>query len=492
VTDPAAEAFHSEGLHPSASFSATFRVSLENRPGAFASLATAIGEAGGLLGAIDLVRIGRDHKIRDVTVLAGNVEHLERILDSVSRVPGIEVQHVSDRTFLLHLGGKLEVTSRVPLKTRDDLSMAYTPGVARISSAIASDPSKVWALTIKQNMVAVVSDGSAVLGLGDVGPEAALPVMEGKAVLFKKFAGVDAFPICLQTKDVDEIVGTVRAIAPVFGGINLEDISAPRCFEVERRLRSELDIPVFHDDQHGTAIVVHAALVNALRVVGKELEDVRVVITGVGAAGTAVTKTLLAAGVRDLVGCDRAGALYAGRPGLTPEKAAYAGQTNPRGLRCSADEALAGADVYIGVSAPGAVTAAGIRTMAERAIVFAMANPIPEVLPEEIMDVAEVIASGRSDYPNQINNVLAFPGVFRGALDVRAREITQEMELAAAHALAAVVEPEELGADYIVPSVFNKAVSPALAHAVAEAAEQAGVARRSPRERAVELAELRP
>jgi malate dehydrogenase (oxaloacetate-decarboxylating) len=379
----------------------------------------------------------------------------------------------------------------VPLKTRDDLSMAYTPGVARISSAIASDPSKVWALTIKQNMVAVVSDGSAVLGLGDVGPEAALPVMEGKAVLFKKFAGVDAFPICLRTKDVDEIVRTVTAIAPVFGGINLEDISAPGCFEVERRLRSELDVPVFHDDQHGTAIVVHAALVNALRVVGKRIEDVRVVVTGVGAAGAAVTKMLLAAGVCDLVGCDRAGALYAGRPGLTPEKVAYAEQTNPRGLRCSADEALAGADVYIGVSAPGAVTSAGIGTMAERAIVFAMANPIPEVLPEEIMDTAEVIATGRSDYPNQINNVLAFPGVFRGALDVRAREITQEMELAAAHALAAVVKPLELEADYIVPSVFNTAVAPAVARAVAEAAEQAGVARRSRHERGVELAELR-
>ncbi len=490
VADSVAKAGEAGAGHPSASFSATLRVRLENHPGAFASLATAIADAGGLLGAIDLVRIGRDHKIRDVTVLAGSAEHVERILASVSRVPGIEVQHVSDRTFLLHLGGKLEVTSRVPLKTRDDLSMAYTPGVARISTAIAGDPSKVWALTIKQNTVAIVSDGTAVLGLGDIGPEAALPVMEGKAVLFKKFAGVDAFPICLATKDVDEIVRTVVALAPVFGGINLEDISAPRCFEVERRLRAELDIPVFHDDQHGTAIVVHAALVNALQVAGKRIEDVRVVITGVGAAGAATTKTLLAAGARDVVGCDREGALYAGRPGLTPEKAAYAEATNPRGLRCSADEALAGADVYIGLSAPGAVTAAGIRTMADRAIVFAMANPTPEVLPEEIMDVATVIATGRSDYPNQINNVLAFPGVFRGALDVRAREITTEMELAAAHALAAVVKPDELAADYVIPSVFDKTVAPTVAHAVAAAAEQAGVARRSPREHAIELAEL--
>jgi malate dehydrogenase (oxaloacetate-decarboxylating) len=479
--------------HPSASFSATLRVRLENHPGAFASLAAAIADAGGLLDAIDLVRVRRDDKIRDVTVLAGNAEHLERILGSVLRLPGVEILHVSDRTFLLHLGGKLEVTPRVPLKTRDDLSMAYTPGVARISTAIANDPSKVWTLTIKQNTVAVVSDGSAVLGLGNVGPEAALPVMEGKAVLFKTFAGVDAFPICLATHGVDEIVRTVVALAPVFGGINLEDISAPRCFEIERRLRSELDIPVFHDDQHGTAIVVHAALVNALRVVGKSMEDIRVVITGVGAAGAATTKTLLADGVRDIVGCDREGALYAGRPGLTPAKSAYAAATNPRGLRCSADEALAGADVYIGLSAPGAVSAAGVRTMADRAIVFAMANPTPEVAPEEVEGVAEVIATGRSDYPNQINNVLAFPGVFRGALDVRAREITTEMELAAAHAIAAVVPADQLEADYIVPSVFDKSVAPAVANAVAEAAGNAGVARRAAKEHGIELAaELRP
>ncbi|HXG76733.1 MAG TPA: NAD-dependent malic enzyme, partial [Gaiellaceae bacterium] len=436
-------------------------------------------------------RVGRDHKVRDVTVLAGSGEHLERVLESVARVPGVEVLHVSDRTFLLHLGGKLEVTPRVPLKTRDDLSMAYTPGVARISTAIAEDPSKVWALTIKQNTVAVVSDGSAVLGLGDIGPEAALPVMEGKAVLFKRFADVDAFPLCLATKDVDEIVRTVVALAPVFGGINLEDISAPRCFEVERRLRDALDIPVFHDDQHGTAIVVHAALVNALEVVGKRIEDVRVVLTGVGAAGVATTRTLLAAGVRDLVGCDREGALYAGQPGLTPEKAAYAEATNPRRVRGTADEALAGADVYIGLSGPGAVTPAGIRTMAERAIVFAMANPTPEVLPEEIADVAEVIATGRSDYPNQINNVLAFPGVFRGALDVRAREITQGMELAAARAIASVIPPDELEADYIIPSVFDKKVAPAVARAVAAAAEEAGVARRPAHEHTSDLAELR-
>jgi malate dehydrogenase (oxaloacetate-decarboxylating) len=357
--------------------------------------------------------------------------------------------------------------------------------------AIAEDPSKVWALTIKQNTVAIVSDGTAVLGLGDVGPEAALPVMEGKAVLFKEFADVDAFPVCLATTDVDEIVRTVVALAPVFGGINLEDISAPRCFEIERRLREELDIPVFHDDQHGTAIVVLAALLNALQVVDKKLEDLRVVVTGVGAAGAATTNLLLAAGVRDIVGCDRQGVLYPGREGLTPEKAAYADSTNPRGVRGTADEALEGADVYIGLSTPGAVSADAVRRMADRSIVFAMANPTPEVMPEDIADSVAVLATGRSDYPNQINNVLAFPGLFRGVLDVRARKITSEMKFAAARALAAVVKPDELEADYIVPSVFNREVAPAVAGAVAAAAEQLGVARRSRDRRGLDdIAEL--
>jgi malate dehydrogenase (oxaloacetate-decarboxylating) len=464
--------------HPSASFSATLRVRLTNEPGTFARLAEAIGETGGLLGAIDLVRVGRGTKIRDVTVLANDAEHMDRIAAAVHDLDGIEVVNVSDRTFLMHLGGKIEVTLKTPLRTRDDLSMAYTPGVARVSSAIAADPEKVWNLTIKQHTVAVVSDGTAVLGLGDIGPEGALPVMEGKAMLFKEFGGVDAFPLCLATKDVDEIVATVKAVAPVFGGVNLEDISAPRCFEIEDRLREELDIPVFHDDQHGTAVVCLAALHNAVQVVGKQLDDLRVVVTGVGAAGVAVTKMLLAAGVPDVVGCDREGIVHRERPGLSPVKASYAAITNPRGLRGTADDALAGADVFIGLSQPGAVSVDGIRSMADGAIVFAMANPTPEVLPEEIEGCAAVIGTGRSDYPNQINNVLAFPGIFRGALDVRAADIDERMKLAAAYAIAAVVKPDELEADYVIPSVFNRDVAPAVAEAVALAAEETGVARR--------------
>jgi malate dehydrogenase (oxaloacetate-decarboxylating) len=466
-------------VHPSASFSASIRVRIENTPGAFARLAAAIGEAGGLLGAIDLVRVEGSTKIRDVNVLADDEQHLDAIVSAVRSVEGVEVVHVSDRVFLAHLGGKLEVRPRQPLKTREDLSMTYTPGVARVSRAIAEDPELVWNLTIKRNTVAIVSDGTAVLGLGDIGPEAALPVMEGKAVLFKEFADVDAFPICLATKDTDEIVRTVEAIAPAFGGINLEDISAPRCFEVERRLRERLEIPVFHDDQHGTAIVVLAALLNALRVVGKRIEDVRIVTTGCGAAGAAITRTLLHAGARWIVGCDEGGALYRGREGLDSAKQEYAEITNPENLQGTADELLEGADVFIGVSVPGAVSVEGIRRMAPRAIVFAMANPNPEVDPEEIEGLAEVIATGRSDYPNQINNVLAFPGVFRGALDVRARTVDSEMELAAAQAIADSIAADELAADYVIPSVFNRSVVPAVAAAVAEAARRTGVARRS-------------
>ncbi len=454
-------------MHPSASFSATLRVRLDDSPGTFARFAAALGEAGASLGAIDIVRVEKRTKIRDVTVLAADAEHLDHVVSQVQDIDGVEILHVSDRTFLTHLGGKIEVVPRNPLKTRDDLSMAYTPGVARVSRAIAEDPQKVWTLTTKGHMVAVVTDGSAVLGLGDVGPEAALPVMEGKAMLFKEFGGVDAFPICLATKDVDEIVAAVKAIAPGFGGINLEDISAPRCFEIEERLQAELDIPVFHDDQHGTAICVLAALLNALRIVGKRLEDVRIVTTGCGAAGTAVTKIMLAAGARLVIGCDEHGAIHRGRSDLDAAKRRYADLTNPDGETGTADELLAGADVFIGLSVPGAVTRAGIERMAPSPIVFALANPRSEIDPEEIEDLAAVIATGRSDYPNQINNVLAFPGVFRGALDVRAPRITHEMQIAAAAAIAGVIGDDELAPDYIVPSVFDRAVAPAVAEAVA-------------------------
>jgi malate dehydrogenase (oxaloacetate-decarboxylating) len=463
--------------HVSPSFSATLRVQLEDTPGAFARLAAAIGDAGGSLGAIDIVRVGTTTKTRDVTVSAANEEHLHRIVESVRACDGIEVEHVSDRTFLMHLGGKIEIASKVPLKTRDDLSMAYTPGVARVSEAIADDPHSAWNLTIKRNTVAVVSDGTAVLGLGDIGPEAAMPVMEGKALLFKEFGGIDAWPICLATKDPDEIVAVCKAIAPGFGGINLEDISAPRCFEIEARLRAELDIPVFHDDQHGTAIVVLAALVNALKVVGKRIEDVKIVLTGVGAAGIATTDVLLAAGARRVVGCDHTGAIHRDRADLPEHKRAYAERTNAECEGGSADDVLAGADVFIGLSVPGAVTREGIARMAPDAIVFAMANPTPEIAPEEIEALAAVVATGRSDYPNQINNVLAFPGVFRGALDVRASTITPAMEVAAAHAIAEIIPEEELGPEYVIPSVFNRDVAPSVATAVSAAAEADGVAR---------------
>ncbi len=464
--------------HLSASFSATVRVRLHDRPGAFAELAGAIAETGASLEAIDLVRTEPGVKVRDVTVLARDAEHIGEVVAAAEALECVEVEHVSDRTFLMHLGGKIEMALKSPLATRDDLSMAYTPGVARISQAIAEDPEKAWSLTIKRNTVAIVSDGTAVLGLGDIGPEAAMPVMEGKAMLLKEFAGVDGWPVCLATTDVDEIVAAVTAIAPGYGAINLEDISAPRCFEIEERLRDSLDIPVFHDDQHGTAIVVYAAFLNALRLVGKRPQDVKVVLTGVGAAGVATTRMLQRAGVQTIVGCDRLGAVYAGRAGLDGVKAVYADETNPDRERGTADEVLAGADVYIGLSQPGAVSLEGISAMAEDAIVFAMANPTPEVAPADLAELAAVVATGRSDYPNQINNALAFPGLFRGALDVRARDITDQMKLAAGEAIAAVVAADELGPEYIVPSLFNRAVVPAVAAGVAEAAERDGVARR--------------
>jgi malate dehydrogenase (oxaloacetate-decarboxylating) len=455
---------------PSASYSITMRVHLDGDPRGIGRITTAVGDAGAAVAAVDVVESHSHQLVVDLTCNTGDAGHAEQVTKMVDAIEGAHVHKVSDRTFLLHLGGKLEVTSRVPLRTRDDLSMAYTPGVARVCLAIADRPEDARRLTIKRNTVAVVSDGSAVLGLGNIGPAAAMPVMEGKAVLFKRFAGVDAWPVCLDTQDTDEIVRTVQLLAPSFGGVNLEDIAAPRCFEVERRLRELLDIPVFHDDQHGTAIVVLAALTNALKVVGKDMRSIRVVMSGAGAAGVAIVKMLQAEGVRDLVVCDRVGVVHGGRDDLNDAKRWVAEHTNPQGRSGSLRAAMTGADVFIGVSARGLLGADEVRSMADGAIVFALANPDPEIDPAVAREHAAVVATGRSDEPNQINNVLAFPGVFRGALDAEARQITEAMKLAAAHAIASVVHDDELGPNYVVPSVFNPAVAPAVAEAVATAA----------------------
>jgi malate dehydrogenase (oxaloacetate-decarboxylating) len=464
---------------PSASYSLTVRVAIQNRPGMLGRVASAIGDAGGDIGAVDLVESQRKHIVRDITIDARDSQHGAQVVDRLKRVTGVRVINVSDRTFLMHLGGKIEVRSKVPVRTRDDLSMAYTPGVARVCLAIADDRQRAFSLTIKQNTVAVVTDGTAVLGLGDIGPEAALPVMEGKAMLFKEFANVDAFPLCLATKDSDKIVETVKYLAPAFGGINLEDIAAPRCFEIEERLRKELDVPVFHDDQHGTAVVVLAALLNALRIVKKDLKKLRVVVTGVGAAGTATIKILLSSGVKDIVGVDEFGAIHKRRTqGMDFMKRWVATATNPRQLTGKLAEVVERADVFIGLSVPGILSVRDVKRMARDPIVFAMANPDPEIRPEEAERHVAVMATGRSDYPNQINNVLCFPGFFRGLLDSRARTVNDEMKVAAARAIAACVSRGELGAEYIIPSVFNKNVAPAVAQAVARAAHATGVARR--------------
>ena len=448
------------------SYSITMRLHTAPDHGVVGQVATAIAEGGGVVTAIDVTESRHDRLVVDVTCSASDGGHSEQLVEAVDAVEGVTVHKVSDRTFLLHLGGKIEVTSKVPLRTRDDLSMAYTPGVGRVSMAIHENPADVRKLTVKGNSVAVVTDGSAVLGLGNIGPGAALPVMEGKAALFKRFANIDAWPICLASQDTDEIVRAVEMIAPGFGGINLEDIAAPRCFEIERRLRESLDIPVFHDDQHGTAIVVLAALTNALRCVRKELPDVRIVLSGAGAAGTAIVTLLLAAGARDVVVVDREGALAAGDESLSSAHAELASATNPRRATGSLQDVLVGADVFIGVSAPRILQPDWIPTMAKDPIVFALANPDPEIDPAEAGKHAAVVASGRSDYPNQINNVLAFPGVFRGLLDAGAEDVSIDMLLRAAKALADVVSPEELNASFIVPSVFHPDVTRRVADAI--------------------------
>jgi malate dehydrogenase (oxaloacetate-decarboxylating) len=466
-------------LTPSASYSLTIRAAIKNRPGMLGRLTSAIGEAGGDIRAVDLVELVKDLIVRDFTINARDEQHGQAIVAAIRRVDGIRIVSVSDRTFLIHLGGKIEIRNKVPLKTRDDLSMAYTPGVARVCLAIREDPERAFALTIKQNTVAIVTDGTAVLGLGDIGPRAALPVMEGKSLQFKELADVDAFPVCLATKDVDEIVRTVKHIAPVYGGINLEDISAPRCFAIEERLQQELDIPVFHDDQHGTAVVVLAALLNALRIVGKELADISVVVCGVGAAGTATIRILRSVGVRRILGVDEHGILAPGRPApMDDTKRRVAQETNPEDRRGSLGAAVQGADVFIGLSVPGVLRAEDVKTMARDPIVFAMANPVPEIMPEEVESFVRVMATGRSDYPNQINNVLCFPGFFRGLLDCRAMRVTDEMKIAAAKAIASVVSRKELHEEYIIPSVFNKKVAPAVAREVVRAAQRGGLARR--------------
>jgi malate dehydrogenase (oxaloacetate-decarboxylating) len=451
---------------PSASYAITLRVLLEADPLGIGRVTTAVGEAGGGVTAVDIVESHADRMVVDVTANAADGGHAEAIAGAVDAVAGAKVHKVSDRTFLLHLGGKLEVRSKVPLTTRDDLSMAYTPGVARVCRAIVDHPEDARRLTIKRNTVAVVTDGSAVLGLGNIGPSAALPVMEGKAALFKEFAGVDAFPICLDTQNSDELVAACRWLAPVFGGLNLEDVSAPRCFEVEERLKAALDIPVFHDDQHGTAVVVLAALSNALRLVGKRLAEASVVIAGAGAAGVAVTKILQAEGAGEVIVCDRHGALHRGRNELDASKQWLAEHTNPAGREGSLGEVLAGADVFIGLAGPGLLAAEELAAMADDAIVFALANPDPEVDPAGARQHAAVVASGRSDEPNQINNVLAFPGLFRGALDAHAHEITEAMKVAAARAIASVVGEDELNPAYVIPSVFNPHVAAGVSEAV--------------------------
>ncbi len=459
-------------MAPSVSYSITVRLEVASHGRAVSEITRAVEQAGGVVTALD-VNSGQRGKLRvDVTCAATGTAHAESLVSAMAGISGVTVHKVSDRTFLLHLGGKIEMRSKVPLRTRDDLSMAYTPGVARVSLAIAAKPEDARRLTIKRNSVAVVTDGSAVLGLGNIGPYAALPVMEGKAALFKRFAGIDAWPICLDTQDTDEIVRAVQVIAPGFGGINLEDISAPRCFEVERRLRALLDIPVFHDDQHGTAIVVMAALTNALRVVGKDLRAVRIAMAGAGAAGTAVLKLLLEAGASDVIVVDDKGAVYAGRPGMDDSLAWIAGHTNAGGYSGGLAGAVRGADVFIGVSVPGILAGDDVQAMNDGAIVFALANPDPEIDPDVAREHAAVVATGRSDYPNQINNVLAFPGVFRGLLDAQSRKITDRMLAVAARALADVVPPDELGPDYIIPSVFHPDVASGVAAAVRGVAGQ--------------------
>ncbi len=466
-------------LNSSSANKLTVRLELVNKPGVFAQVVKVIAKGNANLGAVDIVEVTPHKVIRDVTFDVASDEHGQRIIDALNKLENIKVVSFSDPIFLLHLGGKIHIQNKVPLKTRNQLSMAYTPGVAKVCMAIAQEHSKVNTLTIKSNSIAVVTDGSAILGLGNLGPEAALPVMEGKAMLFKEFADIDAWPICLATQDVEEIIETVKNIAPVFGGINLEDISAPRCFEIEARLKKILNIPVMHDDQHGTAVVLLAALRNALKIVKKDIKDIRVTVNGVGAAGAACCRILLAAGVQHLLACNRKGVvLIVDKENLDKARKDLFSCVDANDPRMTLREALNGADVFIGVSAGNILSGDDLKKMKEDRIVFAMANPDPEVNPHEALDICRVFATGRSDFPNQINNALAFPGIFRGALNVRAKEINEEMKLAASGALADLVSEDQLSEEYIIPSIFDKRVVAAVAAAVQEAAYKTKVARK--------------
>ena len=444
----------------------------------FAQIATAISHAGGDLGSIDIVRIEKGKTVRDVTVNARDEEHEKDIVKSIKSITGVRVLRVMDRTFFAHLGGKIEIHNKIPLRNRDDLSKVYTPGVARICIDIHENKRHAYRYSIKGNSVAVITDGTAILGLGDIGPEAAMPVIEGKAMIFKEFAGIDAFPIALNTKNVDEIVSTIRNIAPAFGGINLEDISAPRCFEIEKRLRQELDIPVIHDDQHGTAVVILAALINVSRLMKRKIDTFKVIIVGAGAAGTATAFMFSAYGIKDIVVCDKAGALYEGRrQNMNPFKKALAKKTNPRKVRGSISDAMKEADVFIGLSSPNVITTDDIKNMSKDPVVFVLANPEPEISPEDASPLVRILATGRSDYPNQINNMLSFPGIFKGLLEVRASGVNEEIKFAAARAIAFTIKDDELSEDYIIPSIFDKKVVLSVAHAVAEKAKETGIAR---------------
>ena len=459
---------------PISGYQLLMMVRIANSPGKLGMLTTTIGECGADIGAIDIYEAGPDHMVRELRVFCRDAVHAREVVDRVDALDGVEVQRASDRTFQLHRGGKIEIANKVHIRTNAELSHVYTPGVARVSMMVHDEPDSVWALTARRNTVAVVTDGTAVLGLGDIGPEAAMPVMEGKCMLFKSFGAIDAWPLCLDTKDPDRIVDIVEAIAPGFGGILLEDISAPRCFDIEERLVEKLDIPVFHDDQHGTAVVVLAALINSLKIVGKKPEDLKVVVLGVGASGIACARIMLNYGVRDIVGFDRTGAVYPGRENLNPAKEWFAEHTNPDGFSGDLTQAMRGADMFLGLSGPRMLSPEQVGSMADDAIVLALSNPEPEIMPELIQGKARVIATGRSDYPNQVNNVLCFPGLFRGAFDAGAKRITEEMKLVAAHAIAEVIPDDQINEDYILPSVFNEAVARKVAEAVAAEARRTG------------------